>query len=949
MEKYDRNPLVSFVVSVYGVAQYLPDFLDSLIQQSADIRRVELIFVNDGTPDNSVEIIEAWIEKNDVVAKVVSKPNGGPSSARNTGLQHVSTDWVSFPDPDDVLVPEYLETVLDTLDTKDGTSTDLIVTNLQFMDDLTGEVTDTHPLRVRFKKKSQTVELNRHPDYIHLSAATGFYRIATIRQLEIEFDSRVKPNFEDAHFTAKYLMGVTSPKVTMLREAKYCYRRRNDGSSLVQTSWQKPEKYIDLPKYGYLALLQEAKEKLVRIPEWVQNVVLYDIFWYLREDDRMHSATANIDPQLAKEFHTYLEQIIALVDEHVIADFRVVKTNWYHRQELLQRFKPKPIQYTDVSVNALDVDKQIVRARYYFSGELPVETFRARGFEIQPIHATVQKYTLFGEIMMYERIAWLPATGTLSLDLDGHRIPLSPGGFPDAPYRLPASKIWRQLNKTAVPVVGEPTFQDSGNAGWRRELLRSSKRALKDTVKSGLRKYDSWTVDNTVRSLESVISREGNTGGDSVVDLFGKAHGAGKKFVDSLQGDFDSFDKFQREVILGLSKSSKISSLFKNSWTLIDRDTEAHDNAEHLYRYLAKQRPDINAWFVLTSDSSDWQRLANEGFKLVPHGSIEHLLLLLCTTHLVSSQVDHYIVHPFTPKLYKAFPWKFTFLQHGVSKDDVSRWLNRKPIDLLITASSHEYSDFVDDFGPYRFSSKDTVLTGMPRFDKLFSDALDLPESDRKTLLVMPTWRRWLLGEAVDGGNLRETLADFWESTYAESWVGFLQSDELRDFAEKFNLNVAFMPHPNMRPYLEDFNLPEHVTVYSYLDTDVQSLLVKGAVLVTDYSSVAFDGAYIGTPVIYYQFDRDEFFSGNHVFRQGDWSYDDKGLGPVTVSQNELFASLNDIANNDFHPVEEFSERVHQTFADPDAGSCERVTAAIENLRRPLTYAEAYLRITEQN
>ncbi|WP_238541503.1 hypothetical protein, partial [Solibacillus isronensis] len=140
----------------------------------------------------------------------------------------------------------------------------------------------------------------------------------------------------------------------------------------------------------------------------------------------MHSATANIAPGLADAFHRTLSDIVEHIDEHVIADFRVIKTNWYHRQQLIHKFKRKPVQFTHVSVNALEKDKQMIRLRYYFSGKLPREEYRARGYIIEPVHAKVQTYRLFGHEMMCERIVWLPATGTISLALNGHRIPLSP-------------------------------------------------------------------------------------------------------------------------------------------------------------------------------------------------------------------------------------------------------------------------------------------------------------------------------------------------------------------------------------------------------------------------------------------------------------------------------------------------------------------------------------------
>ena len=54
----------------------------------------------------------------------------------------------------------------------------------------------------------------------------------------------------------------------------------------------------------------------------------------------------------------------------------------------------------------------------------------------------------------------------------------------------------------------------------------------------------------------------------------------------------------------------------------------------------------MNAWFVLNGDSHDWDRLTADGFRLVSYGTREHTLLMLNCRHLISSQVDHYVVRP---------------------------------------------------------------------------------------------------------------------------------------------------------------------------------------------------------------------------------------------------------------------------------------------------------------
>lgn len=943
MEPSQREQRLSIISAVYNVERYLPDFLDSLSNQTFGIENVELIMVIDGSPDDSERILREWSEAHAPHAKIIVQENGGAGAARNTGLDYVTTDLVTFTDPDDVLHPKFIETVSHFLDTPRGQRVDMAVTNQLVLNDETGEVTNSHPLRVRFSKAIQVVELDRHPNYIHLQAASAFYRTRIIRENSIRFDVRVKPNFEDAHFTAKYLLKTGKPRVAFIRDAEYWYRKRTNKSSLIQTSWQKPEKFIDLPKYGYLALLRETMDEFGVIPEWLQNLVLYDIFWYMREDDRMHSAVADIPAEWAHTFMGYLEKIIELIDEHVIADFRVINTHWHHRQQLLQKFKKRPVQYTEVSVNDLDEERQIVRMRYVFSGEMPTEEFRARGYVVRPVHETTQLFTFLGQEMMYLRTAWLPATGTLALSLDGHRIPLHAGGFHDDPFKLPASRIWRTLANKSVPQHSRsesksPTPQLDAPPHFYRQakvLLKHAKGKAESTIHNlGVNKLVRELTHLLTQTLGSSIQTEGT--------LATNASGSALRFLVGLPATFEDFSDDQTEVVLQVAEHANTADLFNEAWVLIDRDAEAHDNAEHLYRYLQNERRDINAWFVLSPTSSDWLRLKSEGFRLIPHGSFEHLVLLLNAKNLISSQVDHYVVHPYPPRRFGKFPWKFTFLQHGVSTNEISRWLNRKPIDLLVTSSQLEYQEFVRHGSMYRFSTKDTALTGMPRFDRLVAESQKV--STRDMILIMPTWRRWLLGEELVG-NERAKLGDFQSTKYARSWSELLNSNRFREFARTRNLNIAFMPHPNMRPYLEEFPKPDYVDVYSYHDTDVQELLVRASTIITDYSSVSFDGAYIGVPILYYQFDREEFFAGGHVAREGVWTYEKNGLGPIATKLDDLLLAAQQVAANNFKPSERYAINIRNTFPVIDSNSCRRVTDAIAGLHTPLPYEKAYRRI----
>lgn len=106
MNKIEENIVtISLVVPIYGVEQYIAEFADSVLGQSYP--HIQYVFVNDGTKDASMEVLERVINeryshrKEQIV--IVNKPNGGLPAARHTGLQYATGDYVYHVDPDDWL------------------------------------------------------------------------------------------------------------------------------------------------------------------------------------------------------------------------------------------------------------------------------------------------------------------------------------------------------------------------------------------------------------------------------------------------------------------------------------------------------------------------------------------------------------------------------------------------------------------------------------------------------------------------------------------------------------------------------------------------------------------------------------------------------------------------------------------------------------------------------
>ncbi len=97
-KKSDNDPLISIIVPVYNVETYLPECLNSLVNQTYS--NIEIICVNDGSTDNSLEVLQKYAQKDNRII-IIEQKNQGLSAARNTGLSHVHGKYLMFVDSDD--------------------------------------------------------------------------------------------------------------------------------------------------------------------------------------------------------------------------------------------------------------------------------------------------------------------------------------------------------------------------------------------------------------------------------------------------------------------------------------------------------------------------------------------------------------------------------------------------------------------------------------------------------------------------------------------------------------------------------------------------------------------------------------------------------------------------------------------------------------------------------
>lgn len=119
------DPQISIIIPIYNAEKYIKRCVSSVIDQSYD--KLEILLVNDGSTDNSLNICEAFATKDNRI-KVISQDNGGVSKARNTGLRLAKGEYVMFLDSDDYMLPDMCKTMLDVLYSKQA---DCVICGIQ--------------------------------------------------------------------------------------------------------------------------------------------------------------------------------------------------------------------------------------------------------------------------------------------------------------------------------------------------------------------------------------------------------------------------------------------------------------------------------------------------------------------------------------------------------------------------------------------------------------------------------------------------------------------------------------------------------------------------------------------------------------------------------------------------------------------------------------------------
>ena len=363
---------------------------------------------------------------------------------------------------------------------------------------------------------------------------------------------------------------------------------------------------------------------------------------------------------------------------------------------------------------------------------------------------------------------------------------------------------------------------------------------------------------------------------------------------------------------------SKILTFFikeKDLWLISERGHEARDNAYVFFRFLVLNYPHINAWYIIDHTSPDIEKLSFAKTRIIDYGSFKHYCFLSRAKYLISTHIMGFSpdINLFTSldRHFRVFRnQKRVFLQHGIIKDDIPfLYAENVTLDLFCCGGWHEYNYILENY----HHPKDVVkYTGLARYDLLNSF------SSKKQVLIMPTWRLYLNKDSFEDSEL------------FLHYKQLLTSPLLSELLQQYGYEVVFYPHYEMQTYIQSFRrLKVHHAIHiAGFEYDVQQLLKESCLLITDYSSVYFDMAYMHKPVLFYHFDEQKFRQDH--YKRG--YFYESSIGVISYNLASLLVHLEEALQSSCKLDDKYISYIDSFFKYRDSNNCERIFESICNL-----------------
>lgn len=909
--------LISVIMPLYNAEQYVHEAFDSVVDQTIGFRQnVELIIIDDGSTDSSIQIARKLEEQYPDNVVIIQQKNSGASAARNKGIDAASGRYIAFLDSDDKWSRNFLKESVRFL--KRNPSEGVVASKIKFFDANIG----SHHNNYKFTK-TRVIDTENEPDNPIFHVSTCVFTKHIIGTTRFEEGLKIS---EDSKFLLEVIHKIK--RYGVVARSAYYYRKRSDKSSTIDGQRLSKDFYLVTPKRVYISLLNLWKDEEGKAARFMQYSILSDLVWRLDQSD---SRILSKDEKA--EYVGAIKAILSMIDDESILTRRGltiekklfllrmrhgdiakslhVKNGWY----CYDNYPLLDLSCVRVSIEFMTPqDDGSIKLEGHIQPAIDelvanIKAITAEGLFSLELAERVQKQVRFFDAEVsqggvYEFSVVLGRRGKLEFVVEGF----------DRPLRCATAQFsgFSQLS-LSYRILGDTLLRK-----YRRHMTIRPDSLFRKFLYEGAylcRLLFYWKLLEGAKKLREIPGKS-----LEMVDMKRRVFEVAKPFLLIIE----SIVMLPRMIFLRVT--CHLIRLVRGGnpiWIISDRGMAAGDNGEALFRYIMKraERP-VDVYFALSKNSDDYSRLNSIGPTL-HYGGLKYKLMFLLADKIISSHADVEVTNPFLRQLnhfVDLFHFDFVFLQHGVTKDDVSSWLNRfeKNIAQFVVAGSPEARSLLAY--PYYYTEKNILQSGFPRYDYLED------RSNRK-LIIAPTYRADLLKANTDAAGARPYDVNFKKSAYFDFYNQLMNNKRLIGALKQYGMTGELFIHPNFAAQIGDFTENDTVTIADF-PYDYKKVFSEGSLLITDYSSVPFDFAYLKKPVIYAQFDKEAFFA-SHSYKEGYFNYDSDGFGPVVYSQEALIDEILRSIQNDCRMESIYAERVGKFFLHTDKQNSKRVYEAI--------------------
>lgn len=885
----------SVVIAAHNSENYLSAAIDSIVNQSLDFKRnIQIIIIDDGSDDYTPSIAQYYQDKfPDNILFLRNDGNYGPGYSRNRGLGHAQGEFINFLDSDDHITQYAFSQALSMF--KKHKEVDIVSMPIHYFGSKHGE----HPLNYKFYK-TQVIDLMENPEYPQLSGASSFFRFSKLKDYKFDETLRVS---EDPLLINQMLLD--NPHLGLLDGSAYFYRKHDDSKSLIGSSSNRKSFYTTRIDNYFLKLIDCSLKKYGEVPKFIQHVLMYDLQWVfeIRKVNHLLSRDEFV------ELYAKLIKILSFIDNDIILFQKSIPGHLKAHILLLKNHSTKYLaDKTDIPdkgcthIHDLELDKVYIDICQVENRNLYILGYFTTFTDDPDIRVNVD-----GELMKVNLLSF-PQRDNYSLNYNygfNHhfdiRIPLGDGSeisFETEKHELIPEYNWAsRLSETSHYILSKNhLIIESGNSILiqKKSFFSALKNELKTMKNIITQRREGWRTGIILRVLYFIVYPWYI---DKHIWIF----------IDlPYRADDNAFQLFRYTVERNDSDIEKYFAISKYDYDVNDVEIMAN-------KYRSSSRMfKIRRLLGLGNPCDEFQKVADIGFE-IPYRSMRHRLNALFAEVIIASNPDNNIIYPFWgnfPHLAGLVRSRTVFLQHGVTKDDTSSWLNKydKNIDFITTVSESERDSFIEN--DYGYPDDAIKILGFPRFDAL--EKLD----DEREIVIMPTWRRHY-------NNLEDDY--FTRTSFFKAFNSLLNDEELLDFLEGEGYSLVFKPHPNLNKFIHLF---ERNDMVDFIDDSYAEIFNHASLLITDYSSVAFDFAYLEKPVIYYQYAKDYHFDVDSAY----FKYDEMGFGPISATHEEIKNEIIALVLNGCEMEEEYRNRVEEFFKFRDRQNSKRVYDAIREM-----------------